>query len=100
MTNPIKRFFQIIKELVLFPISFLQARKAYQQMDKILRYSDDPEKQRKLLEKMGLADEMLPLMNQMMYQEISNEMIHEVDLSYLDDIEDEDEEIADDELED
>ena len=100
MTNPIKRFFQIIKELVLFPISFLQARKAYQQMDKILRLSDDPEKQRKLLEKMGLADEMLPLMNQMMYEEISNEMIHEVDLSYLDDLEGEEDESADEDLED
>ncbi|MHA1277968.1 MAG: hypothetical protein ACTSQI_11830 [Candidatus Helarchaeota archaeon] len=92
MTNPIKRFFQIIKELVFFPISFLQARRAYQEMEKVLRLSDDPEAQKKLLAKMGLTDEIEALIDPIMYQKMRTEMIHEVDLSYLDEDEEDEEE--------
>jgi hypothetical protein len=84
MTNPIKKFFQILKSIVLFPISFLQARKAYQDMDKMSRLPMDPEKRRKLLAEMGLDDEMIDFFNPLLQQHSQNQKLEEVDLTYLD----------------
>ena len=91
MTNPIKRFFQILKSLVLFPISFLQVRRAYQEMEKIQKLSEDPEKLRKVFAKMGLEDEMTGLYNPILPPNFNKKPMTEVDLMYLDE-EEEDEE--------
>ena len=83
MTNPIKRFFQLIKAIVLFPVSFLQVRRAYQELEKLEKISDDPEKLKKALAKMGVEEEMMPFFESMIQQEIYNQPMTEVDLSYL-----------------
>lgn len=85
MTNPIKRFFQIFKEIVLFPLSFLQIRKAYQEMEKLQRLPEDPEERRKFLKKLGIEDEMMPFFDPMMSPQVRFEQAGEVDLSYLED---------------
>lgn len=94
MTNPIKRFFQILKAIVLFPLSLLQMRRAYQDIEKLRRLPKDPEKMRKLLAEMGLEDEMMdemmPFFVPMIPQQSRNQEIIEVDLSYLEEDEDED----------
>ncbi len=90
MTNPIKRFFQILKEIVLFPLSFLQIRRAYQDMEKLRSIPDDPEERRKLLKKLGIDDEMMPFFEPMMSPQFQNEQMQEVDMSYLEDVDEED----------
>ena len=98
MTNPIKRFFQIIKAIVLFPVSFLQMRKAYQDIEKLRRLPEDPEEVKKLLAEMGLEDEMMPFFNPMISPQFPKQQMNEVDLSYLEgeEEENEDEEMLDD----
>jgi hypothetical protein len=91
MTNPIKKFFQLLKSIILFPISFLQARKAYQDMNKIRRLSMDPKQRQKLLTEMGLDDEMMAFFNPFMQGHPRNQKLEEVDLTYLDEEEDEEE---------
>ena len=85
MTNPIKKFFQIIKAIVLFPVSFLQVRRAYQEMEKLERLSDDPEKLRKALAKMGIEEDMIGFFDPMMQQQFNEQQMSVVDLSYLGD---------------
>jgi len=92
--NPIKKFFQLLKSIILFPISFLQARKAYQDMDKIRRLSMDPRQRQKLLAEMGLDDEMMAFFNPLMQGHLPNQKVEEVDLAYLD--EEEEKESVDD----
>lgn len=68
-------------------------RRAYQDIEKLRRLPRDPEKLKKLLEEMGLEDkmmdEMMPFFVPMMPQ-APNQKMTEVDLSYLEDEEDED----------
>ena len=91
-------FFQIIKAIVLFPVSFLQMRKAYQDIEKLRRLPEDPEEVRKLLAEMGLEDEMMTIFNPMMSPQFPMQQMREVDLSYLEgeEEENEDEEMFDD----
>ena len=99
MTNPIKRFFQIIKAILLFPISFLQMRKTYQDIEKFRKLPQDPEEIKKLLAEMGLENEMMPFFNPMMSPQFPDQQMNKVDLSYLDENEEdenEDEEMIDD----
>ncbi|NVM30446.1 MAG: hypothetical protein HWN65_16505 [Candidatus Helarchaeota archaeon] len=96
MTNPIKRFFQILKAIVLFPLSFLQMRRAYQDIEKLRRLPKDPEKMRKLLAEMGLEDEMMPFFVPMMPQQSRNQEMIEVDLSYLEDKDEDEDDTFDD----
>ena len=91
MTNPIRRFFQIIKEIVLFPISFLQIKRAYQDMEKLRRLPENPEERRKLLRKLGIEDEMMPFFDPMMGPQFRLDREQEVDLSYLEGEDDEEE---------
>lgn len=90
MTNPIKRFFQIIKEIVLFPISFLQVRRAYQEMEKIRRLPKDPNERRKFLRKMGLDEEMFQFFETDISQQYHDARKNVVDLSYLEGDDEED----------
>ncbi|NVM54268.1 MAG: hypothetical protein HWN66_11250 [Candidatus Helarchaeota archaeon] len=95
MTNPIKRFFQIIKAIVLLPVSFLQMRRGLQEIEKLRELPEDPEELRKLLAKMGVEDEMIPFFNPIMPQQVPNSKVTEVDLSYLDTLDEEEEEEED-----
>ena len=97
MTNPIKRFFQILKEIVLFPVRILQMRRSYQDLENLRQLPRDPEERRKILAKMGLIDEMGPMFDPLLYQQRRGRPLYEVDLSYLDEEEDEvDEEVQED----
>ena len=90
MTNPIKRFFEILKEIVLFPIRILQVRRSYQDLEKLRQLPRDPEERMKMLEKMGLLDEMGPMLDPLLYQQRRRHPTNEVDLSYLDEEEEND----------
>ncbi len=89
MTNPIKRLFQILKEIVLFPIAFLQARRAMQDIERFRRLPKNPAARRKLLAEMGIPEEMFPLFMPITPQTMNDKLIQEVDLNYLEDVEDE-----------
>ncbi|MHA1266202.1 MAG: hypothetical protein ACTSRS_13295 [Candidatus Helarchaeota archaeon] len=90
MTNPIKRFFEVLKAIILFPISFLQMRRAYQELGKMRKLPKNPEELQKFLRKMGLEDEFLPLFNPAVLPSDTQNQMNIVDLSYLDDLEEED----------
>jgi hypothetical protein len=101
MTNPIKRFFEIIKAIVLFPISFLQMRRAYQELGKMRSLPEDPEEMRKFLKKMGLEDDMVPLLTPFSTLTDHTQPENIVDLDYLDDLDEselEDEEKVDESI--
>lgn len=82
MTNPIKRFFQILKDIVLMPIRFLQMRRSFQDIESQL--PKDPKARRKLLAEMGLLDELGPRFDPVLSQQRRRHPLDEVDLSYLD----------------
>jgi len=91
MTNPIKRFFQILKDMVLFPMRMLQVRRSYQDLEKIRQLPKNPEERMKILAKMGLIDDMSPMIDPFLYQQRKERPLYEVDLSYLDEEEEIDE---------
>lgn len=94
MTNPIKRFFEIIKTIVLFPISFLQMRRTYQEFGRMQRLPRDPEDIKRLLKEMGLEEEMMPLFTPLMppHRSIPHSQTNLVDVSYMDDMEEDNQE--------
>jgi hypothetical protein len=89
MTNPIKKFFQIIKSIVTFPISLLQVRKVMQDMEKFQRLPDDPEEQKKILKRLGLLEDETSILNPIFQQMIMDQASGEVDLAYLDELDEE-----------
>ncbi len=97
MTNPIKRFFQILKSIVLFPISFIKMKRTYQNIERLGRLPKDPEEIRRVFAELGIKDEILPSLIPGMPQEFINKQMNAVDLSYL---EEEGEEDDDESLDD
>ena len=91
MTNPIKKFLQLVKSLVLFPLNFLLNRR----VEKIRNVSYDPKARKKLLAELGLSEEMFPLFNPRSQQRMPGEKLEEVDLFYLDEAEGEENEEED-----
>jgi len=83
MTNPIKRFFQILKDIILMPIRFLQMRRSLQDIESLRQLPRDPKERRKLLAKMGMLDEMGPMFDPVLSHQRSHHPLNEVDLSYL-----------------
>jgi hypothetical protein len=59
-------------------------RRAYQDFDSLRRLPEDPEERMKILAKMGLIDEMGPMIDPLFYQQRRGNPLYEVDLSYLD----------------
>jgi len=98
MTNPLKRFFQILKDIVLLPIRFLQMRRSFQDIESLRQLPKDPRARRKLLAEMGL-DEMGPMFDPVLSQQRRRHPMNEVDLSYLDGEEEEGEENDQEDLE-
>ncbi len=86
MTNPIKKFFEVLKAIITFPVSFIQVRKAMKDMERFERLYNNPEEQKKLLAKMGILEHDIPLTNPMFQQMMFGEASDEVDMSYLDDL--------------
>jgi hypothetical protein len=99
LTNPIKRFFQILKDIVLLPIRFLQMRRSLQEVESLRQLPRDPKERRKLFAKMGMLDEMGPMFDPVLYQQRRRHPLNEVDLSYLEEEEEEGEENDEEDLE-
>jgi hypothetical protein len=81
------------------PIRFLQMRRSFQEIESLQQLPRDPKERRKLLARMGILDEMGPMFDPVLYQQRRRHPLNEVDLSYLEDEEEEGEESDDEDLE-